>query len=193
VPASGSPVGAHDAVTVPLTLCYTPTLEDMVAPVLAHPATRKLYEQQVWKAGWRRSLRVLPITLGLVLLANLFMFDLGLAWSVVSTVVLAGLFAVVQWSQIDHSIKRRLPSLLEQQARHDLARRGDQRRIMAEPGGLTLFDAATTGPLGWHQVHLTETDRYVIVTAGVTSWAIPRTVGQPLTEFVQVARSHGAS
>jgi hypothetical protein len=186
-------VGAHDAVTVPLTLCYTPTLEDMVAPVLAHPATRKLYEQQVWKAGWRRSLRVLPITLGLVLLANLFMFDLGLAWSVVSTVVLAGLFAVVQWSQIDHSIKRRLPSLLEQQARHDLARRGDQRRIMAEPGGLTLFDAATTGPLGWHQVHLMETDRYVIVTAGVTSWAIPRTVGQPLTEFVQVARSHGAS
>jgi hypothetical protein len=185
-------VGANDAVAAPLTLSYTPSLEDMVAPVLAHPATRKRYEQQVWKAGWRRSLRVLPITLGLVLLANLFMFDLGLGWSVVSTVVLGGLFAVVQWSQIDHSIKRRLPSLLEQQARHELARSGDQRRIVADPGGLTLFDAVATGPFGWNQVHLTETDRYVTVTAGGTSWAIPRTVGQPLTDFVRVARGHGA-
>lgn len=185
-------MGANDVGAVLLVLSYAPTLADMVAPVLAHPAMRKRYEQQVWNAGWRRGLRVLPITLGIVLLANIFMFELDLVWGVVSTVVLACLFAVVLWSQIDHTIKRRLPLLLEQQARHDLARRGDQRRIVAGPGGLTLVDAAATEPFGWHQVHLTETDRHVIVTAGVTSWAIPRTVGQPLRDLVQFARGHGA-
>jgi hypothetical protein len=114
-------------------------------------------------------------------------------WSVVTTVLLGGLFAVVQWSQIDHSIKRMLPAVVEKQALLDLAQRGDQRRIVAEPAGLTLADAATTGRFGWHQVQLTDTDRYVILTAHLTSWAIPKTVGQPLAGLVQFALLHGAS
>jgi len=196
VPLSAFAPGS--AVTRPIspvtaTVSYTVTTEDLVAAVLDNPVTRKRYEGQVRRAGWRRSLRTLPITLGLVLLANLFMFDLGVEWSVLSTVLLGGLFAVVQWSQIDHTIKRRLPAALEKQALHDLAQRGDQRRVVAEPAGLTLVDAAATGRFGWHQVQLTETDRYVIVTAHLTSWAIPKRVGQPLANFVQFARSHGAS
>jgi hypothetical protein len=196
VPLSGFAPGS--AMTNPVTpviaaLNYTVKTEDLVAAVLDNPATRKRYEDQVWRAGWRRSLRTLPITLGLVLLANLFMFDLGVEWSVLSTVLLGGLFAVVQWSQIDHTIKRRLPAALEKQSLHDLAHRGDQRRVVAEPAGLTLVDAAATGRFGWHQVQLTETDRYVIVTAHLTSWAIPKRLGQPLASFVQFARSHGVS
>ncbi|MGV8907619.1 MAG: hypothetical protein ACOH1Y_01430 [Propionicimonas sp.] len=190
VPAPGV-VAAGAAAPVPETLSftYTVTLQDLVASVLDHPATRKQYEALLSKAGWRRGLPMLALTLVLVLLTNIFMFELDLAWSVLSTAALAGLFAVVQWSQIDHSIKRRLPAALEEQARHELAQHGVQRRVVAEPAGLTLLDAAGAGHFGWHQVQLTETDRYVIVTALHTRWAIPQTLGQPLASFVEFARS----
>lgn len=164
-----------------------------MASVLGHPATLKRYEQHVRKAGWRRGLRTLPITLGLVLLANIFMLDVGIGWSVLSTVLLGGLFAVVLWSQIDHSIKRRLPAVLEKQALHDLAQHGDQRLLVADPAGVTLADAVRRHQFGWDQVHLTETDRYVIVTSGSTSWAVPKRLGQPLADLVQFARGQGAA
>jgi hypothetical protein len=193
VPAPGVvALGAAAPAPEPLVLTYTVTLTDVMASVLDHPATRKRFEAQVWKAGWRRGSRSLLATLGLVLLVNIFVFDLGVGWSVASTVLLGGLFAVVQWSQIDHSIKRRLPAVLEKQAMHELAQRGDQRRVIADTGGLTLVDAAARGHFGWHQVHLSETDQHVIVAAHLTSWAIPKRVGQPLASFVQFARSHGA-
>lgn len=176
----------------PVSLAYTVTVADLVASVLDHQPTRARLEAQLWKAGWRRSLPMMALTLGLVLFTNLFMFDLGLGWSLLSTVLLGGLFAVVQWSQIDHGIKRRMPALLGKQALHDLAQRGEQRRVVAEPAGLTLVDAAGAGHFGWPQVQLTETDGYVIVTASPIRWAIPRTVGQPLASLVQVARGYGA-
>lgn len=194
VPAPGvGPLGTAAAGPVTSTLSYTVTTEDLVAAVLDHPATRKLYEGHAWKAGWRRSLRTLPITLGLVLLANIFMFDLGVGWSVLSTVLIGGLFAVVQWSQIDHTIKRSLPVALEKRALSELAQRSDQRRLVADPNSLTLGDAAFTQRFGWHQVQLTETDRHVIVAAHQTTWAIPKRLGQPLASFVQFARSYAAS
>lgn len=193
VPASGvAALGTAATAAEPLSFTYTVTPEDLVASVLAHEATRRSYEAQLWKAGWRRSLPMTAFTLGLVFLANIFMFELDLGWSLLSTALLGVLFAVVQWSQIDHNIKGRLPGLLEKQALHELAQRGDQRRIGAETAGLTLGDAAATGRFGWNQVHLAETDRYVIVAAELTRWAIPKSVGEPLASFVRLARSHGA-
>ena len=186
-PAVTSPVAPPTAA-----FTYTVTTDDFVAAVLDNPVTRKRFVELARKAAWRRGLRTLPITLGLVLLANLFMFDLGLGWSVASTALLGGLFAVVQWSQIEHGIKSRLPAVLAKQALHHLAGRGDKRGLVAETRGLILTDAAGSGRYAWQQVHLTESERHVIVTAHSTSWAIPKRVGQPLAAFVQLARSYGA-
>jgi hypothetical protein len=164
----------------------------MTASVLDHPATRKRYEAAVWRAGWERSLRTMPLPLGLVLLANLFLLDLGVTWSVLSTVLLAGLFALVRWSQIDHGIKRGLPIAVEKQALHEFARRGDQRRISADSAGLTLADAASTVRLGWRQVTLSETGTHILLTVEPATWAIPKGLGAPLADFVRFARSQGA-
>ena len=186
-----SPLAGAPGAAAPF-LSYSATLADVMAAVTDDPATLERYEKQVWKAGWRRGLRTLPFTLGLVLLANIFMLGLDLGWSVLSTVLLGGLFAVVTWSQVDHTVKRRLPAALERLARSELAEHGEQRRVVAEPTGVTLVDAAGSQHAGWHQVRLTETDRYVIVVAGPTRWAVPRTSGLQLASFVQFARRNGA-
>ena len=176
-----------------MSLAYTVTVNDMTASVLDHRATRKLYEARMWKTGWLRGLPMLGLTLGLVLVTNLFMFELDVTWSVLSTLALGGLFALVRWSQIDHAIKRSLPAALEQQALRELAQRGDERRIVADAAGVTLADAAATARFGWGQVRLSETERYILLTVGAATWAIPKRLGEPLATFVQFARSHGAS
>jgi hypothetical protein len=113
-------------------------------------------------------------------------------WSVLSTIVLVGLFALVRWSQIDHFIKRSLPAAVERQALRELARGGDQRWITADAAGVTLATAASTGRFGWAQVRLSETERHVRLTVGAATWAIPKALGEPLAAFVRFARAHGA-
>lgn len=181
--------GEAAAAPAPLVLTYTVSLTDMTAAVLDHPATRRQYEAAVRKAGWRRTLQTMPLPLALVLLANLYMFDLGLVWSVVSTVAMAGLLAVVRWSQIDHTITRSLPAAVERQALRDFARRGDQRWLSADVAGLTLGDAAATARFGWNQVSVSETERHVLLTVGPAAWAIPKGLGEPLADVVRFARS----
>ena len=175
-----------------LTLTFTVTVADMMASVLDHETTRKRYVAEVWKWGWRRSVPMLALTLGLVLLANLFMFDLGVPWSVLSTVGIGVMFGLVRWSQLDHVVKRVLPSIVERQSLQQLAQRGDGRRIIADSGGVTLGDAASTARFGWAQVQLSETERHILLTAGTASWAIPKRLGEPLSDFVRFARIHGA-
>ena len=175
-----------------LSLTYSVTVDDVMAIVLDHQATRKGLEAQMWRTAWLRSWWLLLLTLGLSLLTDLYMFDLGVTWSVLSTIVLGGLFALVRWSQIDHFIKRSLPAAVERQALHALARTGDQRRITADSAGLTLADAASTGRVSWAQVRLSETERHILLTVGSATWAIPKALGEPLAALVQFARSHGA-
>jgi hypothetical protein len=176
-----------------LSLTYSVTVRDVMATVLDHHATRRGFEAHLRRAAWLQSWWLLLLTLGLSLLANLYMFDLGVTWSVLSTIVLGGLFALVRWSQIDHFIKRSLPAAVERQALHALARTGDQRRITADAAGVTLADAATTGRVAWTQVRLSETERHVLLTVGSATWPIPKALGEPLATFVQFARDHGAS
>ena len=207
VPDAGAPPGRPDEWVAPgvtqvpttpagpesLTLAYTVTVNDITATVLDHRATLKLYEARMWRTGWLRGLPMLGLTLGLVLVTNLFMFELDVTWSVLSTLALGALFALVRWSQIDHAIKRSLPAALEQQALRELAQRGDERRIVADAAGVTLADAAATARFGWGQVRLSETERHILLTVGPATWAIPKWLGEPLATFVQFARSHGAS
>jgi hypothetical protein len=190
--APGGPPVSAAAGPESLSLSYSVTVNDVMAIVLDHPATRKRFEAELAKAAWLRSWWLLLLTLGLSLLTDLYMFDLGVTWSVLSTVVLGGLFALVRWSQIDHFIKRSLPAAVEREALHALARTGDQRRITADAGGLTLADAATSGRVAWAQVRLSETERHVLLTVGSATWAIPKALGEPLATFVQFARGHGA-
>ena len=175
-----------------LSLNFTVTVNDMMASVLGHEATRKRYVAEAWRTGWRHSVPMLALTLGLVLLANLFMFDLGVTWSLLSTVGLGVLFGLVRWSQLDHVIKGSLPTILERQSLQQLAQRGDGRRIAADAGGVTLGDAASTARFAWAEVQLVETERHILLTAGPASWAIPKQLGEPLADFVRFARIHGA-
>jgi hypothetical protein len=183
---------ASPAAAEALTLTFTVTLDDMMASVLDYEPTRRRYEAAVWKAGWLRSWWLLLLTLGLSLLANLYMFELEVTWSVLSTLGLGVLFCLVRWSQIDHIIKRSLPAIVQRQSLQQLAQRGEERRVTADAAGLTLGDAATSTRFGWAQVQLSETGRHVLLTAGEASWAIPKQLGEPLANLVRFARSHGA-
>lgn len=191
VAPGGPPVGAA-VEPESLSLTYSVTVGDVMAIVLDHQATRKGFEAQLWRTEWLRSWWMLLLTVGLSLLTNLYMFDLGVTWSVLSTIVLAGLFALLRWSQIDHFIKRSLPAAVERQALHALARTGDERRITADAAGVTLADAATTGRVAWPEVRFSDTERHVLLTVGSATWAIPKALGEPLATFVRFARRHGA-
>lgn len=193
VAPGGIPSGGVADAPAPLVLTYTVTVADTVASVLDHAPTRTQYEAAVRKAGWRRTLQTMPLPLVLVLLANLFMFDLGLVWSVASTAAMAGLLAVVRWSQIDHAITRSLPAVVEKQALRDLARRGDQRWLSADAAGLTLGDAAGSARFGWAEVGISATDRHVLLTIGPATWAIPKRLGEPLADVVRFAETMVAS
>jgi hypothetical protein len=175
-----------------VSLSYRVTLPDMLASVRDPQATRKLYEAQLWKSLWLRSVPMLALTLGLALAANLFMFELGVTASVLGTALIGALFVVVRWSQIDHVRQRALPAAMERQALRELSQRGDERRIVADAGGVVLADAVSAARVGWGQVHLSETGQHILLTVEPVTWAIPKTLGEPLAAFVQFARSHGA-
>jgi hypothetical protein len=188
-----TPLGVPGSTPLSLSLAFTVTVDDMMASVLDHEPTRKRYEAAVWKAGWLRSWWLLALTLGLVLLANLFMFELDLTTSVFSALVLGVLFGLVRWSQIDHVIKRSLPAMVQRQSLHQLAERGDERHLTADATGVTLADAASSTRFGWAQVQLAETGRHVLLTTGSASWAIPKQLGEPLADLVRFARNHGVN
>jgi hypothetical protein len=173
-------------------LIYRVTLQDMLASVRDPQATRKLYEAQVWRAGWLRSVPMLALALGLALVTNLFMFGLDVTASAIGTALIGGLFVVVRWSQIDHVRKRGLPVALERQALQELAQRGDERRIVAGAAGVVLADAVSTARFGWDQVHLSETGQHILLIVEPVTWAIPKSLGDPLARFVRFARGHGA-
>jgi hypothetical protein len=189
-----APEGSAVAAAPPesLTLSYRVTLQDMLASVRDPKATRKLYEAQLSKSLWLRSVPMLALAVGLTLATNLFMFELDVTASVLSTALIGALFVVVRWSQIDHVRKRALPAALERQSLRELSQRGDERRIAADAGGVVLADAASTARVGWGQVHLAETEQHILLTVEPVTWAIPRSLGEPLAAFVQFARNHGA-
>lgn len=192
VAPSVSPLGSRAEEQGSLSLSFTVTVDDMIASVLDHEPTRRRYQAAVWKAGWLRSWWLLLLTLGLALLANLYMFDLDVTWGVLSTLGLAVLFALVRWSQIDHLVKRSLPAMLERQSLRQLAQRGDERRITADAAGVTLADAASETRFGWAHVQLSDTGRHIRLTTGAASWAIPKQLGEPLADLVRFAQRHGA-
>jgi len=175
-----------------VSLSYRVTLQDMLASVRDPQATRKLYETQLSKSLWVRSVPMLALVLGLALVTNLFMFELDVTASLLGTALIGGLFAVVRWSQIDHVRKRALPAAMERQALRELSQRGDERRIVADSGGVVLADAVSTAGVRWGQVHLSETDNHILLTVEPVTWAIPKILGEPLAAFVRFARDHGA-
>ena len=175
-----------------MSLTFTVTVADMTASVLDHEPTRRRYEAAVWKAGWLRSWWVLLLTLGLLLLANLFMFELDVTWSVLSTLGLGVLFAWCRWSQIDHLVKRSLPASSNGSHCSSSPSGATSARITADATGVTLADAASAARFGWAEVQLAETDRHILLTAGQASWAIPKRLGEPLADLVRFARGHGA-
>ena len=188
VPPPGAPAAGPES----LSLTYSLTVDDVMAIVLDHPPTRKGFEADLARGAWLQSWWILLLTLGLSLVTNLYMFDLGVAWSVLSTIVLGGLVALIRWSQVDHFVKRTLPAALERLALRDLARSGDGRTITADAAGVTLATAASTVRVAWAQVRLSETARHVRLTVGSATWAIPKALGEPLVTFVTFAREHGA-
>jgi hypothetical protein len=114
-----------------------------------------------------------------------------LGWAGLGAVALVGLSALLRWSRHDHIIKRLLPVILEKEARLNLARHGEYRRVWADASGVTVADATYINLVPWERLTLVDTDRHVIIGSAVYSVAIPRHVGQPLAELVGFARGRG--
>jgi drug/metabolite transporter superfamily protein YnfA len=172
-------------------LGFTVSLDDVKAAILDFPPQLRRIERAVLKPSWRRwAIRSIDGFV-LVLLCSLFLLHLTVSWAVASAAGITGAFALVQWSRLDHLIKRGLPVAVEKEARKILASRSDQRRVWADATGLTIADAVITQQIPWAQVQLVETHRHVIVGTEAISTAIPRHVGQPVLAFLKFARSCG--